>query len=147
MKLYLGENNLKKLILFIVVFGLFITACGSSLPNTPVTGTWDIVSYGSASAPTPALPDLSRSIIFGADGKFSGNVGCNSFSGTYTIVDNNITIQQTSSTMLACPPDALMQQEEATLRILSNGAQFKLEGRFLTFTNNGETLLMEAGGN
>jgi heat shock protein HslJ len=129
----------------IIMVGLILAACANAQPDTPVTGTWNIVSYGPTSSPVPALPDLSRSIIFSADGKISGNVGCNSFSGTYTLAEGKITFQQTASTELACTPDTIMKQEQATLRMLSGSVDFKVDGHTLTFINNGETLVLEAG--
>jgi heat shock protein HslJ len=137
---------MKRVLFVIFVAGLILAACATQ-PGTPVTGTWNIVSYGLASNPTPALPDLDRSVIFDGDGKISGNVGCNSFSGTYAVDGTKITFQPMVSTMLACTPDLIMKQEQATLRILSGSADFKIEGRYLTITNNSETLVMEAGGN
>ena len=138
---------MKKISFVIFVAELILAACTTAQPGTPVTGTWHIVSYGPASNPTPALPDLDRSVIFDGDGNISGNVGCNSFSGTYAIEDTKITFQPMVSTMLACTPDMIMKQEQATLRILSGSADFKVEGRYLTITNNNETLVMEFSGN
>jgi heat shock protein HslJ len=138
---------MKRVLFVISVFGLIFAACATVQPGTPVTGTWDIVSYGPASNPTPTLPDLDRSIIFNGDGKISGNVGCNSFSGTYVIEGGMIIFQPMVSTKLTCTPDSIMKQEQATLRILSGSADFKVEGGHLTLTNNGEMLVMEVGGN
>ena len=136
---------MKRVLFVILMAGLILAACASAQPTTPITGTWDIISYGPTSNPTPTLLDISRSIIFSADGKFSGNVGCNSFSGTYTLTDGKITFQQTASTKLACTPDAIMQQEQATLRVLNGSVDLKIEGRHLTITNNEETITMEFG--
>ena len=137
---------MKRVLFVIFVTGLILAACASQ-PTTPVTGTWDVVSYGSASNPTPALSDLNRNVIFEGDGIINGNVGCNSFKGTYVIENTKITFQPMVSTMLNCPPDLIMKQEQAILKILSGSADFKVEGRYLTITNNDETLLMEFSAN
>lgn len=137
---------MKRVLFVIFAAGLILAACATQ-PSTPVTGTWDVVSYGPASNPTPALPDLNRNVIFDGDGIINGNVGCNSFKGTYAIEDTKITFQPMVSTMLNCPPDLIMQQEQAILKILSGSADFKIEGRYLTITNNDEILMMEFSGN
>ncbi len=137
---------MKKVLFVIFVAGLILAACATQ-PSTPVTGTWDVISYGPASNPTPTLPDLNRSVIFDGDGTINGNVGCNSFKGTYTIEGTKITFQPMVSTMLACPPDSIMQQEQAILKILNGSADFKVEGRYLTISKNDETLVMEFNGN
>ncbi len=137
---------MKKLLFVIFAIGLFLAAC-SNQPNTPVTGTWNVVSYGSASNPKTALPDLNRSLIFDKKGNFSGNVGCNSFSGTYTIDGTKIAFQPKVSTKLTCPPDVIMKQEQAILDVLNGSADFKIDDRYLTITNNDEVVMMEVGGN
>ena len=133
---------MKRVLFLIFMTGLILTACATK-PSTPVTGTWDVISYGPASNPTPTLPDLNRNLIFDGDGTINGNVGCNSFKGTYAIEGTKITFQPMVSTMLNCPPDLIMKQEQAILKILSGSADFKVEGRYLTITNNDETLVME----
>ncbi len=132
---------MKKTLFTIFVAGLLLAAC-STQPGTPVTGSWQVVSYGPVSNPTPTLPDLNRSVIFDKDGKLSGNVGCNSFSETYALEGTKITFQPVTSTQLSCPPEVIMQQEQAIRRVLSGSAEFKLEDGYLTITNNDEALVM-----
>lgn len=135
---------MKKTLFAILAAGLFLTAC-STQPGTPVTGTWQVVSYGSAANPTPALPDLNRSVIFDKEGEMTGNVGCNSFRGPYTIEGTKITFEPVTSTKLNCPPDVIMKQEQAILRILSGSVDFKIDHRYLTITNGDEVLVLEVG--
>jgi heat shock protein HslJ len=137
---------MKRILFVLFVIGLILAACASQ-PATPVTGTWYVVSYGPTSSPTPTLPDLNRSIIFDGKGTINGNVGCNSFRGTYALEGTKITFQPMVSTMLACTPDLIMKQEQSTLRVLSGSADFKVEGRYLTISKNDETLVMEYDGN
>jgi heat shock protein HslJ len=138
---------MRKMVFVILLAGLILTACTADQPGTPVAGTWDVVSYGAASNLTPALPDLDHSVIFGGDGKLSGNVGCNTFSGSYAIEGGKINFQPMVSTKLACVPDLVMKQEQAVLQILSGIADFKTTNRNLTITNNGATLVLQVGGN
>jgi heat shock protein HslJ len=133
---------MKKILFNILVFGLTLAACAAK-PTTPVTGTWLVVSYGQGPDQTPALPDLNRAIIFDGDGTINGNVGCNSFKGTYTVEDVKINFQSIEAMKLNCPPDMIMEQEKAILQILSGSADFKIDGRYLTITNGDQMLVME----
>src|SRR5512139_1084743 len=118
---------MKKILFAVLVSGLIFTACATQ-PKTPVTGTWLVVSYGQESSQTPALPDLNRSIIFDGDGTINGNVGCNSFRGTYEIDGMKIIFQSIDAMKLNCPPAVIMEQERAILQILNGSADFKVEG-------------------
>lgn len=138
---------MKKNFILILISVLMLTACASQPPATPVTGTWLLVSYGPASDQLSTLPDLNRSLIFDADGKINGNVGCNSFAGTYTLQGDQISFQQGVSTQLACVPDIIMQQEAFTLKILSNNPKFKVDGHSLTLWTDEGTLILELDGN
>ena len=138
---------MKKFLLLIILASFLLTACGSSQPGNILTGFWDVISYGTASNQTPTMPNLNRALIFEADGKFSGNMGCNSFSGNYTITGDTVTIEKTTSTQLACVPDIIMQQEIETLKILTGTLDFKVEGRKLTFTGENGVLHLQVGGN
>jgi heat shock protein HslJ len=135
---------MKKILFAVFTAGLILAACAAK-PTTPVSGTWLVVSYGQGPDQTPTLPDLNRSLIFDGDGTINGNVGCNSFKGTYTIDDTKITFQPMEVMKLNCPPEAIMKQEQAILQILSDSADFKIDGRYLTITNKDAVLIMEYG--
>jgi heat shock protein HslJ len=136
---------LKKFWLVLFVVGLTISACAPKADTAAsLTRTWKLVSYGPASNPTAALPDKDATITFGEDGQVDGNVGCNSFGGRYTVADGKITFEPLVSTMMACLPDALMNQEQAVLGLLSGSVDYKIEGSTLTITNNGSVLILEA---
>jgi heat shock protein HslJ len=55
------------------------------------------------------------------DGRVAGNGGCNNFFGTYTVDGNQLTISALGSTMMACLPEEVMQQEAQVLALLSDG--------------------------
>lgn len=133
---------MKKLLFAVFVIGFILAAC-TTQPKTPVTGTWLVVSYGQESNQTLTLPDLNRSVIFGGDGTINGNVGCNSFKGTYAIDGAKITFESIEAMKLNCPPDVIMEQEQAILQILNGSANFNVEGRYLTITNSDQMLVME----
>jgi heat shock protein HslJ len=127
--------NMKKifhsLIALFIVIGL--TACsGQSSAN--LNGDWKLISYGSKSNPTPAVPDVDTTVTFGSDGKIGGSVGCNSFGGDYKVNGDKITFSQIASTVMACA-DPLMQQESAVFSVFTDKATFTVDGSTLTITS------------
>jgi heat shock protein HslJ/uncharacterized lipoprotein YbaY len=103
---------------------------GKSFPEcTPVDpaaerlqgGTWVVQDIRGT---TPV--EKSRvTLNFGQDGRVSGNSSCNSYSGSFKIAGDNLTIGQTIGTMKACA-DPLMKQEQAFLGILRAVQRFEI---------------------
>jgi len=106
---------------------LILTACDGGKSAT-VEGEWELVSYNQ----TAAVPDVETAIDF-KDGQMSGNVGCNSFSGEYTVKDKTIEFGPVMSTMMFC--EAVADQESSTLAVMQNDAPFILNGDRLTITS------------
>jgi len=52
--------------------------------------------------PGQVLADIRPTISFSGDGTVSGNAGCNTFSGTYTVDGSNLTFGPLASTKIAC---------------------------------------------
>lgn len=109
---------------------LIFNACSNS--GVSLTGEWELVSYGNASNPTPALPDTETSISFGADSQFDGTVGCNTFGGEYTVNDDQVTFSGIFSTLMFC--EGTSEQESAVLAILSD--------KTLSFSSSGDRLTL-----
>jgi heat shock protein HslJ len=100
-----------------------------------------LVSYGSAAAPTPAVPDTEAGLTFNEDGTVTGNSGCNGLGGDYTVEGDQITFGQIVSTLIACD-DPRMAQEDAVHKVLTETARYKIEGSTLTLTNNDMVLVL-----
>ena len=121
--------TLPALVLLTVAMLLF-NACSNS--GISLTGEWKLVSYGDAANPIPALPNVETSINFN-EGKFGGNVGCNSFGADYTSEGSNIHIGSVISTMMFC--EATSTQESAVLGIVSDKTlKVSMTGNQLTLT-------------
>ncbi len=114
---------------------------GSNITPTPgvvntdptlggLAGTWNLVSYGAADAPTAAVADIPATIIFSETG-VNGNVGCNGFGGSFVYEINTLTISPLASTMMACA-ESIMQQEFAVTRALQGAQTFAIVGDTLT---------------
>jgi heat shock protein HslJ len=132
-------------ILIVVLIGSLISACaGNAGSSATIVGEWELVSYGSAASPTPALPDVETSINFGADGRFGGTVGCNGFGAEYKVSGDEVTFDAIVSTMMYC--EAVAEQESAVIGALSeNPVKFQLDGDTLTLTSaNGTSVVVLA---
>ena len=123
---------MKKIILLALT--LIILAACSPTPKVELAGEWKLVSYGDAVHPTAALPDVDTSIKFD-NGQLSGNVGCNSFGGSYKIKGDRITFGPMMSTLMFC--ELVSIQEHDVLAVLSDGADLKIQlsGNTLTLTS------------
>jgi heat shock protein HslJ len=74
-------------------------------------------------------------ILFAADGTFSGSTGCNQFFGNYTLSEGLLSLMVGGTTKMACE-DALMQQETTVLEALA-------QVRHVEFGEAGLHLVME----
>jgi heat shock protein HslJ len=125
----------KETFFLITLFTLTFSACsGGTTPITSITGEWELISYGDASNPTPALAKVETFVIFDEAGQFHGNVGCNAIRGTYEINKNQVTISGIISTRKFCKDSS--EQEKAVLEILSNNTLgMGMENEQLTLTS------------
>ena len=121
-------------ITFFVLSVLILAACSGGVAAS-VAGEWMLISYGEASNPTPAVPNVETSITFDEKGQFGGNVGCNSFGADYKVDGDQIIFGPIISTMMFC--DATSPQESAVLNILSDKTvKYQIDGEQLTITSS-----------
>ncbi len=111
---------------------LTLSACIGGGASSSPTGEWTLVSYGDATNPMPALPDVETSINFNEDGTFGGSVGCNSFGADYKVSGDQITFGSIMSTMMFC--EGISDQESAVLATLTD--------KTVSFTVNGDQLTL-----
>ncbi len=111
---------------------LIPSACIGSGASASPTGEWTLISYGDASNPTSALPDVDTSINFNEDGTFGGNVGCNSFGADYNVDGDQVSFGSIVSTMMFC--EGVSDQESTVLNILTD--------KTVSFTINADQLTL-----
>lgn len=122
---------MKKLYSLVMALVVFLSAC--STKSASLEGNWKLVSYGDATNPTPAIPEIRTSISFEAK-KFGGMVGCNSFGGEYKITDNKITFSNVFATEMFC--ETVADQETTILNILIyQTLDIEINGNQLTLTS------------
>ncbi|MGN6278215.1 MAG: META domain-containing protein [Sphingomonas sp.] len=86
---------------------------GTSATPPKLAGTsWSIANINGA----PPTATRATEVRFSED-RISGNAGCNSFGGGYTIAGDVMTATQVISTKMACVGDS-MDQESAFFKIL-----------------------------
>jgi len=68
------------------------------LTNPDLVGTEWILG----DLPGQVLADVRPTVSFSGDGTVSGNAGCNTFSGTYTVDGSNLTFGPLATTRMAC---------------------------------------------
>ena len=128
----------------VVVFGLVIgavlalSACSASGANDLEGTNWKLDSIGGVAAAHTATLSF-------ADGKITGNAGCNSFGGGYKVDGSKITISEPiASTLMACEND-VMDLETKYLTVLQSEPTFAKSGNQLTLTTpDGMTLVFSA---
>jgi heat shock protein HslJ len=99
---------------------------------------------GEAGALVAVLPTTDVTVEFGADGRFGGAAGCNSFGTDYTIDEaaGTLGFGMFSMTLMLCEPPALMAQEAGLVAALERTAAFEIvDGRLELLDASGATLV------
>lgn len=98
-------------------------------------GSWRLASLGGSDVPR----SITTTLEIGEDGKVSGRGGCNGFGGQATIQGRVIRLSRMTSTMMACAPDA-MAQEQRFLKTLERVHRWSIQ------RNSGRLVLLDRGG-
>lgn len=87
------------------------------------------------------LEESTVTLHFGVDAKVAGKASCNSYSASYAIDGDKLTVSNAVSTRMACAPE-LMEQEHNFLDILTNAASLYLDedGALVIEASGGRTL-------
>jgi heat shock protein HslJ len=116
----------------LVISGLILSACAATGGSASLAGSsWSLVSYGPVGGQTPAASGIETHVNFGSEGRVSGSVGCNYFSGDYKVKNDSIVFGQIMSTEMACPEPQMMQENTA-FQVMTGTARFQVEGDTLT---------------
>ena len=89
------------------------------------------------------LPGTNLTMVFGANGTVNGSAGCNSYSSTYLVNGNQLTITPPTGTSMMCAePAGIMEQEATFLSTLAEASSFVVKGNQLQILNvSGKPLL------
>ena len=109
---------------------------------------WSLFAWGTPENPSSALTGTNINLSFssegdGTSGTVSGSAGCNTYSGSYVLNANSISISSVGVTRMFCSsPEGIMDQEERFLNALGSANTYEVLGGQLdiTFGLGGERL-------
>ena len=120
--------------------GALIAGCVSMGPAAPnLVGTsWHAESISGA-----PVSGNGPHIAFSADGRVTGNAGCNSMFAGYETHGAAITISNVGSTRMACAPP-IMTQEQAFLRALAGAVRYDIaaDGKLRLSAESGQNVVL-----
>jgi heat shock protein HslJ len=116
----------------------------ASIGTAALRGSWEVTSIYTGSAVSSPVAGSTLTLEFTND-EVSGDGGCNSFSGAYTVRGTDaITIGPLASTLKACADPALDTQEQQYLAALQLAETYRVSGDTLTLFRDGETIAVTA---
>lgn len=104
------------------------------LEATSLTGTtWVATMVNNGQQAVSSLLEGSElTAQFGEDGRLNGSSGCNTYTTTYTVEEDRISIRPPASTRMACStPEGVMEQERSYLQAIATAATFTIQGEVL----------------
>jgi heat shock protein HslJ len=116
--------------------------CGGSPGELLTGGEWVVEDIGGG-----GIIDRSRATLnFRDDGRLAGRASCNSYAGTYALTGESLTIGKAATTMMACAP-SLMAQEQRFLEILQQVQRFEISatGALVLIDRTGRTITARRG--
>ena len=91
--------------------------------KTPLLGQeWVIEDIANAGV----IDNSHAALEFLPDGRLAGSTGCNRILGSYKSDSTKLSIQPAGTTMMACPP-ALMNQEQKLLNLLPKVVSYRID--------------------
>ena len=136
----------------IVLQNEYVPEIDESTNGLLLVGTrWMLTSYRASvkSGIKRVLRNTEVTAIFGIDGGVAGSAGCNSYSGSFTVQGDRLTVSSLGRTEMFCEPTkgelpkSIMNQEDAYLADLPQAAKFKIDGSQLVVFDACGAQLME----
>lgn len=97
------------LVLAVLSLSVLATACSANGSASVEQRIWILESLADDSVPVQTF-DLTMPSLSLADGKVSGHLAVNSFTGNYELSGNDIRFSPLASTRMAGPPEAMAQE-------------------------------------
>lgn len=113
-----------------------------SVPDNPLLGTSWLLNAIDQGVVPPGSPNVTLS--FTSQSQLNGSGGCNSYSASYTVNGNNISISNITSSQMLCD-DQVMQLEQQYFTALQGATTYQLANGLLSIVSTtGETLQYSA---
>lgn len=107
--------------------------------ESALLGAWNVTGYYSGTAIESVQGDATLTADFQGE-TVTGDGGCNSFNGPYTVNGSDITIGPLASTMKACIDESLSTQEQHYLAALQLAKTYRIRGDQLELQREGGTI-------
>jgi len=126
---------------------LTLAACGGSsgAPSaSALQHRWVLTSFSTGGPDRQASADRPAEMTLAAGGRLSGDTGCNSFGGSWSLTGDTLRLGEVAMTLRACvDDDAATAQEDAIARVLSATKTATVDGDRLTIrATDGTTTLV-----
>ncbi len=100
-----------------------------------------MTSYYNGQAMVSALVGTEVTVFFGDDGSVSGSAGCNTYSASYTVDGNSLSVGVPVATKMVCDAE-IMAQENIFLADLMSSVGYEISGDTLsTWDETGQKVL------
>jgi len=131
---------MNKFLLALVLLGLVATACGEPAEPGSVEGAWQLESGTLDGEPIPMVDGHPITLTIEGD-TVGGTAACNSYGGSYTLSDGEVTFSALFQTEMACFPEETMASESAYLEALTRATSVTATDDHLTLS--GEDVELE----
>lgn len=98
------------------------SSSGGSSVAALQAGEWRVENIAGAGV----IDNSSATLLFGADGRLSGNASCNRLIASYSVKGSKLTISPAGTTMMMCPP-AQMDQERKLVDLLGKVNRYGID--------------------
>ena len=123
---------------------IFLSSCmgsgaGSLAQQVSISGGEWLVEYINGRG---VIDNARTTLVFGEDGRLSGDTACNRYFGSYAMEGVSIKVENVGATKRACP-SAVMDQESRFLETLNNVDTYRIDGTgaLILSTGSGDGLL------
>lgn len=122
-----------------LVVVLPLLGCAPAADAATLRGpTWQLDSLrGQAVAASPAV-----TAVFTEDDRVAGSAGCNRYFGSAAVDGDKLTVQALGSTMMACEPTSVMEQEATYLQTLEAADRWEATAERLTIRDSSGAVLL-----
>jgi len=114
-----------------------VSTPAASSPTLLIGSEWTVVEIGNR-----GIIAHSPTLIFGEDGRVSGDTSCNNFNAPYMLKGANLSFGHAVVTRRACITEGVMEQEGRFLDIFGKVARFEIasSGELILHTDDGRTM-------
>ena len=122
------------------VSGLF---SGGNVETELGDTVWVLESFGQEGDLQSAVKDRKVTLEFDfKENIISGSGGCNHYSAEFEVSGDSLTISPAMSTLMACFPEEVMNQETAYHQALAQAERFEvMDGKLLIYTAGNQVLV------